>query len=125
MKFHPDAMSANAISAYGPGWVKVGAERLTSSFIITSRGQRLTWDCNSFTSLQSRHFEQLAELNTELVIFGSGERIRFPSAALTCSLIQRQIGLETMDNQAACRTYNVLAAEGREVALALLMDTSA
>jgi len=124
MKFHPDAMSANAISAYGPGWVEVGSERLTSSFVITSRGQRLDWDCNSFESLHDRHFEQLAALDTELVIFGSGERIRFPSATLTRSLIQRQIGLETMDNHAACRTYNVLAAEGREVALALLMETS-
>jgi uncharacterized protein len=61
-------------------------------------------------------------MNTELVIFGSGHRIRFPKPALIKTLINKQTGLETMDNQAACRTYNVLASEGRLVALALLQE---
>jgi uncharacterized protein len=57
-----------------------------------------------------------------VVIFGSGGRIRFPQPALIAPLIARNIGLETMDLQAACRTYNVLMAEGRKVVAALLIE---
>jgi uncharacterized protein len=121
MKFHPDTINAPSIRAYGPGWVQVGDEKIDHSIIIGSRGERLDWNCASFEDLSAAHFEQLAQLQTELVIFGSGERLRFVSPALTQSLIRRQIGMETMDTQAACRTYNILAAEGRHVAVALLM----
>jgi uncharacterized protein len=61
-------------------------------------------------------------LPAELVIFGSGPRLRFVAPALSRALIERQIGLETMDTHAACRTYNILAAEGRQVVAALLMQ---
>jgi uncharacterized protein len=55
-------------------------------------------------------------------IFGSGLRLRFPQAAWLQGLIERRIGIETMDTQAACRTYNILAGEGRNVAAALLIE---
>ena len=58
----------------------------------------------------------------ELVIFGSGARLRFPAPGLLRDLIERRIGVETMDTAAACRTYNVLASEGRSVVAALLLD---
>lgn len=121
MKIHPDRLSVQSISAYGPGWVQVANDKITRSIILGSRGERLDWNCDSFEDLTVSHFEQLAKLQTELVIFGSGERLRFVNPALTQALIQQQIGMETMDTQAACRTYNILAAEGRYVAAALLM----
>ena len=65
------------------------------------------------------------ELKPELVIFGSGSRIRFVRPALLRALIERRIGIETMDTGAACRTYNVLLAEGRSVLAALLFETAA
>mgnify|MGYP006139609943 CR=1 FL=1 len=65
----------------------------------------------------------LAQLQVEVVIFGSGARIRFPRPAWIVPLAQRRIGIETMDTAAACRTYNILAQEGRDVAVALLLDT--
>jgi uncharacterized protein len=122
MKIQPDIISVQSIQGYGPGWVQVAGERLTSSVIIGSRGERIDWLCKSFEDLSPAHFEQLAQLQTELVIFGSGSRLRFVAPALTRSLIERQIGMETMDTQAACRTYNILASEGRCVAVALLMQ---
>jgi uncharacterized protein len=122
MKIQPDATNAHSITAYGPGWVKVGGQRISGSVVIASSGARFAWNCASFDDITSAHFEQLAELDTEIVIFGSGNRLRFPSAQLSRALIERQIGLETMDNQAACRTYSVLVAEGRHVAVALLQD---
>jgi len=121
MKIHPDRMSVQSISAYGPNWVQVANEKITRSIILGSRGELIDWGCESFEDLTASHFEQLAQLQTELVIFGSGERLRFVRPVLTQALIQQQIGMETMDTQAACRTYNILAAEGRHVAVALLM----
>ena len=78
--------------------------------------------CDAFEQLRAEHFEQLVALAPELVIFGSGQRLRFPAPALMRSLIERRIGVETMDTAAACRTYNVLASEGRAVVAALLLE---
>jgi uncharacterized protein len=122
MKFQPDTINVQSISAYGPDWVSIKNEKITSSLVISSNGERFDWACERFEDLTPEHFEQLAALNTELVIFGSGRRIRFPKPALTKALIEKQTGLETMDTQAACRTYNVLASEGRRVALALILE---
>lgn len=121
MKLQPDAIHGPSISGYGPGWVAVNGEKFTSSLIISSMGTRLDWNCTSFDSLQASHFEQLAALNPELVLFGSGERIRFPQPQWLQALYARRIGLETMDTQAACRTYNFLGGEGRKVLAALLL----
>jgi uncharacterized protein len=122
MKIHPDVLQVQSIKAYGSGWVQVGDERLTSSVVVTSHGGRFAWHCTRFEDLSHAHFEQLADLQTELVIFGSGTKLRFPPAGLTRALVERQIGVETMDTPAACRTYNILAAEGRRVAVALLLE---
>ena len=124
MKIHPDIISVPYISSYGKGWVQVASEQLTRSVVIASDGRRFEWPCARFEDLTAAHFEQLAQLQTELVIFGSGERLRFPDATLTRALIESQIGIESMDTQAACRTYNILAGEGRHVAVALLMERS-
>ena len=65
----------------------------------------------------------LADLDVELIIFGSGERLRFPKPEWQVGLMQRRLGLETMDTQAACRTYNILVGEGRQVLLALIVES--
>ena len=123
MKFQPDIIKVQSISGYGDGWVSLGAEKITTSVVLGSGGERFPWACDRFEDLTAEHFAQLAALNTELVIFGSGKRIRFPQGDWIRSLIEKQIGIETMDTQAACRTYNILASEGRRVALALLIET--
>ena len=120
MKLQPDQSSAQTISGHGPGWVGVGPEKITHNVVLSSRGERLPW-AESYDALGPEHFEVLARLQVEVVIFGSGERIRFPKPAWLAPLAQRRIGIETMDTPAACRTYNVLAQERREVAVALLL----
>jgi len=125
MKIHPDIISVPSISSYGTGWVQVGDVQLTRSVVIASDGRQFEWECARFEDLTDVHFEQLAQLQTELVIFGSGERLRFPAPDLTRALIERQIGIESMDTKAACRTYNILAGEGRHVAVALLIEATA
>lgn len=123
MKMQPDFIGTQSISGYGPGWIGIGIEKINTSVVIGSRGERFQWACQRFEDLSPDHFAQLAALNTELIIFGSGNRIRFPQANWLKPLIDKQIGIETMDTQAACRTYNILAGEGRCVAVALLLET--
>lgn len=123
MKLQPDKFDVPAIQGYGAGWVGVNGEKITHSVVIGSRGQRINWQCGSFEALTEAHFAQLAELDAELVIFGSGERIRFPQPRWLQPLMAKRMGLETMDTQAACRTYNILAGEGRSVVVALLLES--
>ena len=122
MKLQPDQSEVQSISGYGPGWVSVNGENITSSVIIGSRGQRMSWPAGRFEELDAGHFAQLASLESEVVIFGSGARLRFPQGAWLKPLMARRIGIETMDTAAACRTYNILAQEGRNVAVALLLE---
>lgn len=122
MKFQPDRSEAQSIQAYGPGWISVDGERITHSVIIGSNGLRQPWRCERFEDLGPEHFAQLANLDAELIIFGSGVRNRFPSPAWLAPLIARRLGLETMDTPAACRTYNILASEGRNVVAALILE---
>lgn len=124
MKFQPDLIRVQSISGYGPGWVSVGSEKISTSVVIGSHGERFDWACQRFEELTAEHFVQLAAMNTELIIFGSGKHLRFPQNAWIKPLIDKQTGIETMDTQAACRTYNILASEGRHVALALLLEAA-
>ena len=126
MKLQPDRLDVQSILAYGPGWIGLGnqgtAERIDYSIVIGSRGEKFGWDCSRFEQLSEEHFTLLGKLEPELVIFGSGTRLRFPPPAFLRGLMNRRIGVETMDTLAACRTYNILAGEGRHVVAALLIE---
>jgi uncharacterized protein len=126
MKLQPDRSDAPTILGYGPDWIGVGhrgvAEKVHHSLVLDSRGRQFDWHCKQHTQLQQAHFDQLAELSPELVIFGSGSRLRFAPPVLLRTLMARRIGIETMDTVAACRTYNILAGEGRHVVAALLIE---
>jgi len=129
MKLQPDRSDAPTILGYGPNWIGVGhqgvAEKIEHSLVLDSRGRKMDWQCSRFEALQEAHFDQLAELQPELVVFGSGARLRFPPPVLLRRLMAQRIGLETMDTVAACRTYNILAGEGRHVVAALLIEREA
>lgn len=128
MKLQPDRLDVQSIVAYGPGWVGLGthgiAEKISHSVVIGSRGERHDWKCARFEDLTESHFSMLADARPELVIFGSGNTIRFVRPALLQALMAQRIGIETMDTLAACRTYNILAGEGRRVLAALLIETT-
>ncbi len=122
MKLQADKFDVQSINAHGPGWIAINGERYESSMIVGAGGERIVWGVSRFEDLTEAHFEQLAQLDCEVVVFGSGLRNRFPPAAWLRGLMARRIGLETMDTAAACRTYNILAGEGRRVAAALLVE---
>ena len=114
----------NAISRHGVEGVIVNGVEHRSSVIVPWQGRVQAWPVDDFSTLSEPHFELLAALGPELVIFGSGSRIRFPKPAWLRPLMARRIGIETMDTAAASRTYNVLLAEGRTVLVALLIEAA-
>ena len=121
MKFQPDQFGA-AITGYGLGWIAIGGQRVQHSVVLRGTGEWADWTCKRFDDLSPAHFAPLVETNPELVVFGSGNALRFPRPAWIRSLIEARIGVETMDTGAACRTYNILAGEGRRVVAALLVE---
>jgi uncharacterized protein len=126
MKFQPDSLAgANVISRHEPGRVWVGATMHDHSLLVPWTGDVLAWPADRFEALGAEHFERIVELAPEVVIFGSGRRLRFLHPSLLRALIERRIGVETMDTAAACRTYNVLVSERRSVLAALLLDGEA
>jgi uncharacterized protein len=111
----------NTITGYGEGYVTVNSERRTSSVVVLP--DRIEpWGTASFDALSADDFRFLGELGAEIVLLGTGARQRFPHPRLTAELAKAGIGLEVMDLQAACRTYNILVAEERKVAAALLIE---
>lgn len=95
-----------------------GARHEASVIVLPERIE--PWPVASFAALAEEHFAALAVLKPEVVLLGTGARLRFPHPRLTAALARAGIGLEVMDVQAACRTFNILAAEERHVAAALL-----
>ncbi len=123
MKLHADRIEGqNTIARHGPDGVIVNGVEHRTSVLVPASGNVSEWPVANFGALTEAHFETIAALAPELVVFGSGPRIRFPHPSLLKPLIARRIGVETMDTAAACRTYNVLLAEGRAVIAALLFE---
>jgi uncharacterized protein len=122
LKFQPDTLDGvNNITRYDVDNLRVNADLHTASVLVPWVGATRPWHATSVEELTPAHFEALLELDPEVVIFGSGPRLKFVSPALYRGLIARRIGVETMDSGAACRTYTVLANEGRRVVAAILL----
>lgn len=109
-------------TGYGDDYVSVNGERYTHHLLLAPGRAVARWEIAGFESLAASDFEALIGLDAEIVIFGSGRRLRFPHPRLTRALAAAGIGLEVMDTAAACRTYNILLSEGRKVVAAVLLD---
>jgi uncharacterized protein len=111
----------NTFTAYGEGYVSVNGIRHNHNVTVLPERLIAEWTKADFNSLTVADFEFLAGLDAEIILFGTGKQLRFPRPELMQPLVQAQKGLEVMDLQAACRTYNILLSEGRKVAAALLL----
>ena len=122
MKLHASTPGgAHVVTAYGDDYVAINGVRYTESIVVLP-GRVAPWSAPSFAALTAEHFSALLELDAELLILGTGPKQRFPHRGLTAPLAQARVGLEVMSLQAACRTYNILVAEERKVAAALLFS---
>ena len=126
VKLQPDRIEGvNAIFSTTPDTVsvnnQVGLQQWRSSVVVPFKGEVVAWPCTHHEALTREHFDALMVYQPELVVFGSGRKIRFLHPSLIQTLIAARIGVECMDTLAACRTYNVLASENRRVVAALLI----
>jgi uncharacterized protein len=112
---------ANLIRTYEAGRIVVNQDSFVHSLIVLPGRLIADWPPQTFAELTLSHLETLVPLSPELVILGTGRRQRFPRTELLAPLVKARIGWEVMDTGAACRTYNILMGEGRNVAAALLM----
>jgi uncharacterized protein len=111
----------NTFTAYGQGYVAVNGVRYEASLVVMPDRIADDWQVHHFELLAQDDIDALAALNPELVLLGTGDVLRFPDPRLLANLTRAGIGTEVMDTPAACRTYNILAEEGRNVAAALII----
>lgn len=124
MKLHLTQAAGNQlITGYGTGWVAVNETRHTGSLIVLPNRLIADWPVKRVDELTAEHFVEIADLQPEIVLLGTGATQRFVHPRLSRPLLEAGVGLECMDTAAACRTYNILMAEGRHVLAALLMAT--
>jgi uncharacterized protein len=121
MKLQPDRADAIAVTAYGPQWIAVNGERYNHSLFITHEGLVQAWSCQTFDQVTAADLKNLSNINTDILLMGCGMTQRFVPQSWLVPLAQQRIGLESMDTAAACRTFNILAGEGRKVAAVLLL----
>jgi len=123
MKFteHRDS-NVYAVKRYEPGLVKVNNLELNRSCYITQTKIEENWPCENITNLTTDLLDKLLAEKPEVVILGTGEQQTFPEPKLFAYCLSKGVGLEVMANDAACRTYNVLTTEDRDIVLALIMS---
>jgi uncharacterized protein len=100
--------------------ISIGENDYSASLIITPRSLEM-WEVATAADIQARHFDFLEERSIEVLLLGTGKTLVFPPAEHYRCLLERGVGVEVMDTPAACRTYNLLAGDGRRVAAALIL----
>lgn len=125
MKLHmTPTQQYQTVTGYEQDWIEINAVRFDHSLIVLPEVAPVRWAVTAFDDLRAEDFEAIEAQAPDLLILGTGARQRFVSPRLIAGLISRRIGVECMDNQAACRTYNILMTEGRKVALAVILPRS-
>lgn len=126
MKLYADPRPTfHVVTSLGPGYVAVDAQRHERSLLLLPDRIDPAWGPANADMLTAAHLAPLAGIGCDLVLLGTGDRQRFPGPAVLRPLIEARIGVEVMDTPAACRTYNILVAEGRKVAAALIVESHA
>jgi uncharacterized protein len=122
MKFHVQTPSANVVTGSGPGWVRVGTVEYRDNIVLLPDSVVQGWTPAGFDALTEQDFARLLAYKPEIVLLGTGSTQRFPHPRVLAPLTAQRIGVEVMDTRAACRTFNILIAEGRRVAAALIVS---
>lgn len=127
MKLHLNTDAGQRLfTGYGADHVLINDHRHESSLLLTAQGVEVApWAGLAFDALTAAHFEWIAARDLDILLLGTGTRLRFPHPSLTRALVEARIGLEVMDMGALCRTYNFLIAEGRSVGAAVLIEPAA
>jgi len=111
----------NLIRAYEPGSVTINAETYQNSLVVSRTSLIEDWEPQTVDDLEAVHLDAILSLDPELILIGTGNTLTFPPAEKLRAIIEAGIGYEIMDTGAACRTYNVLMSEGREIVAGLII----
>jgi uncharacterized protein len=123
MKLHPSTTRQyQTVTGYDERGVEINAARFDFSLTVMPERAPLAWPVAAFDQLSEEHFALIESEAPDVVILGTGCRQRFVHPRLVAALAARRIGVECMDNKAACRTYNILMGEGRKALLALVIE---
>jgi uncharacterized protein len=116
MKFSRDEISPLTIRQVEPGLIRIGTEAYSSDFALTADGPVTEFSVPDIAELKEAHLATLLEMEPELIIIGTGWQPVLPPRELVFAMARRGVGIEVMDTPAACRTFNILVAEGRRPA---------
>ncbi|MFK7887030.1 MAG: Mth938-like domain-containing protein [Gammaproteobacteria bacterium] len=119
-----DKSSPLLIRGLGDGEIKIADDTYRSSVLITSQSVHDNWPVQSVADLTPELWTPILDDGAKILILGTGARIAFPRPEQTAPLTTRGVGVEVMDTAAACRTFNVLLSEGREVAAAIILTAA-
>ena len=122
MKFAQDSQDEGYfITAYSENSVSINGKEFGQSLIITKTKLNENWAVSAVELLQADHIDQILFFNPELIIIGTGDKLIFPAVEIYSGIIEHGIGVDFMDTRAACRTYNILMSEGRDVVAGLIL----
>jgi len=121
MKLQIASSQGNFITGRGPGWVRIGTQEYRENLVLTADAIQPGWAAAGFDALTEADYTGLLDHAPDLIVLGTGAILRFPHHRLTQALTAARVGVEVMDTAAACRTFNVLTAEGRKVLAALIV----
>jgi uncharacterized protein len=122
MKFAQDTQDQGyVITAYDDDSVSINGKPFKQSLIISASQLDENWNLGSIEFLQNEHIDKILLFKPELIIIGTGNRLVFPAVETYAAIIQQGIGIDFMDTGAACRTYNILMSEGRDVVTGLIL----
>jgi uncharacterized protein len=117
-----EAQGRNMFTGYGDGYVAVNGTRHSASLVVSGTRLVTDWPVASVEGIGADHLAAILELSPEIVLLGTGRAFQFPEPRRLAPLHAARIGVEVMDTAAACRTYNILLGEGRNVVAALVLD---
>jgi uncharacterized protein len=124
MKLHlTQADGENLITGYSEQWISVNHQRFEYSLIVAPTQLITDWKASKFKQLQESDFEKISSLKPEVVLLGTGKQHQFIHPRLIKGLTEANIAVECMTTDAACRTYNILMSEGRQVVAALILES--
>jgi uncharacterized protein len=122
MQISREESTSNLIRAWEPGRIRIGERWMTGNLIVSAETIVSDWTLRDRRRITVEDLTPALELEPELVIVGAGLEAVRPDFDLMHELAGLAVGLEYMQTQAACRTYNVLVHEGRRVAAALIQE---
>ena len=122
MKFAQDSQEDGyVITAYDDNSVSINGKTFSQSLVVASTRLHEHWGIADIEQLTSSHIELVLSLQPELIIIGTGNNLVFPAVEIYSGIIEHGIGVDFMDTGAACRTYNILMSEGRDVVAGLIL----